>query len=104
MVKDFLAKYGERGFKSVQINQLLEDLNAIWRRREKNLMSQVRSKCNREVEKLRRQVAYAPSYEQVVSNEKINRLKSDLKRANSDLRNVASSSVRAVGRPHGFIY
>ena len=104
MVKDFLAKYGEKGFKSVQINQLLEDLNAIWRRREKNLISQVRSKCNRELEKLRRQVSHAPCYDQVVSGEKIERLKGDLKRANSDLRNVASCSVRAVARPHGFIY
>ena len=103
-VKDFLAKYGEKGFKSVQINQLLEELNAIWRRREKNLMSQVRSKCNRELEKLRRQVSHAPCYDQVVSGEKIERLKEDLKRANSDLRNVASCSVRAVARPHGFIY
>lgn len=104
MVKDFLAKYGNSGFNSVQINQLLEDLNAIWRRREKNLLSQVRSKCNRELEKLRRQISNAPSYEQVVSNDKIDRLKTDLRRANSDLRNVASASVRAVVRPHGFIY
>ena len=104
MVKDFLAKYGEKGFKSIQINQLLEDLNAIWRRREKNLISQVRSKCNRELEKLRRQLSHAPCYDQVVSSDKIDRLKSDLKRANSDLRNVASCSVRAVARPHGFIY
>lgn len=104
MVKDFLAKYGNTGFNGVQINQLLEDLNAIWRRREKNLLSQVRSKCNRELEALRRQVTNAPCYEQVVSDDKINRLKSDLRRANSDLRNVASASVRAVVRPHGFIY
>jgi hypothetical protein len=103
MVKDFLAKYGEKGFKSVQINRLLEDLNAIWRRREKNLMSQVRSKCNRELEKLRRQLANAPGYDQFVAEKEINRLKGDLKKANEDLRTVSSASVRAVGRPHGFI-
>jgi hypothetical protein len=103
MVKDFLAKYGTTGFKSVQINKLLEDLNHIWRKREKNLMNQVRSKCNREVEALRRQLANTPKYEQFVTDKEINRLKNDLKRANEDLRVVSSYSVRAVGRPHGFI-
>ena len=103
MVKGFLDKYGNTGFKSVQINRLLEDLNAIWRKREKNLMNQVRSKCNRELETLRRQLANAPAYEHFVADKEINRLKNDLKRANEDLRVVSSASVRAVRRPHGFI-
>ena len=66
-------------------------------------MNQVRSKCNRELENLRRKLANAPNYEQFVSDKEINRLKNDLKRANEDLRTVSSASVRAIGRPHGFI-
>lgn len=103
MVNVFLAKYGTVGFKSVQISRLLEDLNAIWRKREKNLMNQVRSKCNRELETLRRQLANAPKYDHYVADKEINRLKSDLKKVNEDLRVVSSASVRAVKRPHGFI-
>jgi len=68
------------------MNRFLEDLNKAWRAREKCLMSIVRSKCMREVETLRRKVATRPSYSQVQSETEINRLKTDLKKAHSDLR------------------
>ncbi|OMJ84184.1 hypothetical protein SteCoe_14736 [Stentor coeruleus] len=103
MVNEFLVKYGDKGFKSAEINKLLGDLNSIWRRREKNLMGQVKSKCNRESDTLKRKVLYAPKLDQFVAEKNINRLKSDLKKANEELRAVSSASVRAIARPHGFI-
>lgn len=103
MVNEFLTKYGDKGFKSAEINKLLGDLNSIWRRREKNLMGQVKSKCNRELETLKRQVLYAPKLDQFVAEKNINRLKSDLKKTNDNLRALSSASVRAIARPHGFI-
>ncbi|OMJ85352.1 hypothetical protein SteCoe_13325 [Stentor coeruleus] len=103
MVKDFLAKYGEKGFKSVQINRLLEDLNSVWRRREKNLMSQVRSKCNKEIEAVRKQIGSTPKFEQNVAKNEINKLKSGLKKAQEDLRTVSSTSVRVIPRTYGYV-
>jgi guanylate kinase len=58
----------------------LEDLNAIWRKREKKLMSQ----CNRKLEKLRRQLSNAPEYDKFVAEEEIKRLKGDLNKAHKD--------------------
>lgn len=103
MVKDFLARYGEKGFKSAQINRLLEDLNSVWRRREKNLMSQVRSKCNKEIEVVRRQIGSTPKFEHAIAKNKIDRLRGDLKKAQEDIRTVSSTSVRVIPRPYGYV-
>jgi len=99
LAHDFLAKHGSSGFKAVHINRLLEDINKIWRLREKSLVNQVKSKCNRELETLRRKLSMRPDYNQVQSQREISRLKGDLKKAQSDLKTFSSATARNKSRP-----
>ena len=48
------------------MNTLLSDLNKIWRAREKKQVSRIKSDANREVQYLRRAVAFKKPYEQVM--------------------------------------
>ena len=72
------------------MNTLLQDLNRIWRAREKKQISRIKSEANREVQYLRRELAFKKPYDQVVHENDIKRLKSELKDAQQALReNVA---------------
>ena len=95
----FLAKFGSCGFKSVHINRLLEDMNTAWRQREKEIIRQVKSKCAREVKDHKRKIQHTPRYDQVRTNSQINRLKSDLQKARSDIRTLSSATTKAGGGP-----
>ena len=96
---DFLAKYGSSGFKSVHLNRLLEDMNRVWRERERIVITQVKAQCAREVKDLRRKLVNTPSYDQVAHTSQIKRLKGDLKKAHEDLRTISSARARAYAKP-----
>lgn len=63
------------------MNTLLQDLNRIWRVREKKQISRIKAEANREVQYLRRELAFKKPYDQVVQEAEIKRLKSELKDA-----------------------
>lgn len=63
------------------MNTLLSDLNKIWRAREKKQISRIKVDANREVQYLRREVAFKKPYDQVIHENDIKRLKSELKDA-----------------------
>ena len=72
------------------MNTLLQDLNKIWRAREKKQISRIKNDANREVQYLRRAVAFKKPYDQVIHEQEIKRLKTELKDAQQALReNVA---------------
>ena len=72
------------------MNQLLNDLNKIWREREQKQIAKIRSDCNRELQFLRRQIQFKKPYDKVMSEKQVQRLKGDLKSAKATLReNVA---------------
>ena len=48
------------------MNTLLSDLNKVWRAREKKQTSRIKSDANREVQYLRREVAFKKPYQQVM--------------------------------------
>ena len=48
------------------MNTLLSDLNKVWRAREKKQISRIKSEANREVQYLRREVAFKKPYQQVM--------------------------------------
>ena len=63
------------------MNTLLSDLNKVWRGREKKQISRIKSDANREVQYLRREVAFKKPYAQVMHEQDVKRLKSELKDA-----------------------
>jgi hypothetical protein len=73
------------------MNQLLADLNKIWRDREKKSIARVQNNAHREIQYLRRQISFRKPYDQVVHEQDVKRLKKTIKDANTALReNVAS--------------
>ena len=72
------------------MNQLLTDLNAIWRDREKKRIARVQNLSHREIQYLRRQISFRKPYDQVKSETDMSRMKKDLKETQRALReNVA---------------
>jgi hypothetical protein len=47
------------------MNQLLQDLNAIWRDREKKQVARVQNQAHKEIQYLRRQINFRKPYDQV---------------------------------------
>lgn len=84
------------------MNTLLQDLNRIWRAREKKQISRIKAEANREVQYLRRELAFKKPYDQVVHENDIKRLKAELKDAQQALReNVAVISQEIDGPNYG---
>ena len=72
------------------MNQLLADLNKIWRDREKKSIARVQNNSHREIQFLRRQMSFRKPYDQVVHEQDVKRLKKTIKDTQSALReNVA---------------
>ena len=72
------------------MNTLLSDLNKIWRAREQKQISRIKSEANREVQYLRREVAFKKPYDQVMHEQDVKRLKAELKDCQQALReNIA---------------
>ena len=86
---DFRNKVASKVSKAL-MNTLLSDLNKIWRAREKKQITRIKSEANREVQYLRREVAFKKPYDQVMHEQDIKRLKTELKDCQQALReNVA---------------
>ena len=84
------------------MNTMLSDLNKIWRAREKKQISRIKSEANREVQFLRREVAFKKPYQQVMHEQDVKRLKSELKDAQQALReNVAVIKQERDGPNYG---
>lgn len=84
------------------MNTLLNDLNKIWKAREKKQISRIKSETLREVQYLRREVAFKKPYDQVIYESDVKRLKAELKDAQQALReNVAVISQEQAGPNYG---
>lgn len=97
---NFLEKYGnvlpERA-----IRKLVDDLNTLWRSREKKQLQRVRSECINDVAELRRELAARKKVDEYSADRTVSRLKSDLKSANTDLRNTAFYTGKYARGPKG---
>jgi hypothetical protein len=78
LAHSFRARYSQFLTESA-INTLLEDLNKIWRNRERRQVARVKSETNTEVANVRRQLAMKAPYEEIVTKSKIHQLREDLK-------------------------
>ena len=63
------------------MNQLLMDLNRVWRQREKKQLQSHKNEALREIQFLRRQLSFRQPYEKVVAEADIKRLKKEVKEA-----------------------
>eukprot|EP00347_Sterkiella_histriomuscorum_P010297 403376845 len=72
------------------MNQLLQDLNKVWRQREKKQVQKIQNKSNKEIAFLRRQISFKQPYDKVLLETDIKRLKKEVKDNQQALReNVA---------------
>ena len=84
------------------MNTLLNDLNKIWKAREKKQISRIKSEVTREVQYLRREVAFKKPYDQVMHEQDVKRLKAELKDSQQALReNVAVIKQERDGPNYG---
>jgi hypothetical protein len=63
------------------MNQLLQDLNRVWRSREKKQLQKLQNTSSKEISFLRRQLSFRQPYDKVVAEADIKRLKQELKEA-----------------------
>lgn len=63
------------------MNQLLQDLNRVWRQREKKQIQTIQNQSHKEIQYLRRQLSFRQPYDKVVAESEIKRLKKELKDA-----------------------
>ena len=68
------------------INKLLQSLNHVWRNRERRQIARVKTQCNREIGKLRRQIQQTAPLEEVKTKNEISRLKTQLAESQKKLR------------------
>lgn len=64
------------------MNQMLTDLNKVWRQRENKQIQRIKSQMTREIESLRRSLAQKKPYVQHLQDQEVKRLKQELKDAN----------------------
>lgn len=64
------------------MNQMLTDLNKVWRQRENKQIQRIKSQMTREIESLRRGLAQKKPYVQHLQDQEVKRLKQELKDAN----------------------
>lgn len=103
MAHDFRNKCASNVSQSL-MNQLLQDLNRIWRQREKKQINTIQNKANKEVAFLRRQLSFRQPYEKVQAEADIKRLKKEVKEANQSLReNVAVIKETQEGPLSGLV-
>jgi hypothetical protein len=75
------------------MNQLLADLNTIWREREKKSVARVQNNSHREIQYLRRQISFRKPYDQVMQEQDIRRLKKTVK----DTQSALMENVAVIG-------
>ena len=73
------------------MNQMLQDLNRIWRSREKKSLARAQTQANREIQFLRRQISFRKPYDEVIHEQEVKKLKKQVKDTMGALReNVAT--------------
>ena len=79
----------------ILINKLLKSLNEVWRDRERRQITRVKTSCNREIQKLRRQIMNTAPLKEVKAMNEITRLRTQLADSQKKLR----QSVAKNGHP-----
>jgi len=103
LAHDFRTKNGNKIGKTL-INQLLMDLNTVWKNREASTISRIRSEASQQVQYLRRQLNSKKPFQQVELEQEVRRLKTQLNTAQQALReNVAVIQETDTGLNKGLL-
>ena len=68
------------------INELLSSLNKIWKTKEKKEINKIKNKYQNEIIDLKRKLAMKSGYDEFISQKTISKLKKDLKKTKTDLK------------------
>lgn len=74
------------------INQLLGDLNRIWRERERKQISRIKLQCSQEINQLKRQLINRAPFDEVTAKKNIARLQRQLDEARLQHKNGGGSA------------
>jgi len=77
---EFRDKHGN-DLSPTLINQLLSDLNRIWREREKKQIARIKQQCSTEINQLKRQLSNRAPFDEVTAKKSIARLQRQLDEA-----------------------
>ena len=84
MAHKFRAEHGN-DLSPDLINQLLQDLNNLWRQREKKQMARLKQKHQEEMTKMRRQLGARVPFDEVQRRKQIGRLQAELNAVRQEL-------------------
>ncbi|CAI2362783.1 unnamed protein product [Moneuplotes crassus] len=70
----------------LMINQLLQSLNKVWRERERKNIARIKSSCNHQLQKMKRQITHTEPLTEVNARSEISRLKYQLSDTQKKLR------------------
>jgi len=81
------------------INELLSNLNEVWRNREKKAIARIKQKCQDEVSALKRQLGSRVPSDILHLKKVIARLTQDLNQAKQELRDAKQFKEKAMNEP-----
>ena len=84
MAHNFRAQHGN-DLSSDLINQLLQDLNNLWRQREKKQLARMKQKHQEEMKQMRRQLGARVPFDEVQRRKQIGRLQAELNAVRQEL-------------------
>jgi hypothetical protein len=80
----------------ILINKLLKSLNEVWRDRERRQITRVKTSCNREIQKLRRQIMNTAPLKEVKAMNEITRLRTQLADSQKKLRQSVAKKKKTL--------
>ena len=95
---EFRASHGN-DLSTDLINELLSNLNEVWRNREKKAIARIKQKCQDEVSALKRQLGSRVPSDILHLKKVIARLTQDLNQAKQELRDAKQFKEKAMNEP-----
>ncbi|CDW72654.1 UNKNOWN [Stylonychia lemnae] len=83
------------------VNQLLQDLNKIWREREKKQIQRIKQQSQNEIIQLKRQLSHRTTFDEVHAKKNISRLKNKLHTVKTELSKTQAVKDKAKQQPVG---
>ena len=78
---------------------MLQELNKVWRDRERRQIARVKSNCNTELASMKRQITMRAPISENSQSKQIQRLKDQLRSAKKDLRNNVAHKREDKNKP-----
>ena len=83
------------------VNQLLADLNKIWREREKKQISRMKQECQEKISHLKRQLSHRTPFDEIYAKKNISRLQKKLTNVKQELTKTQAVKEKQKTAPLG---